>query len=369
MANKYFTYEEDSDYYNDVGDVAVGVEPAVYTVSEFNTYFTGEIDLQQGYNPSTVCKQIVGFETPNVSTGVHQLVKQGYMPTMKSCFASLTTPGTYSISRSNSGITIGSTTYGPSSFRNNFVPHEIFVIIVGGGGGGGGNGYTQVEKDVFNSVIGGAGGGGGVVGYRLRLSGGNYTPKSVVVGKGGSAGSNHASDSYGAGTAGSAGGASKIIVNVPVPASNAGDQTYAQANGGGGGKAGSGNEDGGTSYGSGGAGGTGSFTQSYYGSGTGCKRSGGKGNANSNMNQSDVSDLKFTITTGTGAPSSVVAASHYVGGSPYNVSNSYLAGGCSYGAGVHQRSATAGTQGGVGGGGGAGMSRSAGKNGAAYFYY
>lgn len=361
MANKYFTYEEDSDYYNDIGDVAVGVEPAVYTVSEFSTYFTGEIDLQQG-SSSVTCKQIVGFETPNHSNGVHMLVKQGYMPTMKSCFASLTSAGTYAISRSNSGIKIGSTTYGPSSFRNNYVPHEIFVVIVGGGGGGGGKGYTQVEKNVFNQVIGGGGGGGAVVGYRLSFSS-NITPKSIVVGAGGAAGSNHASDSYGAGTNGTAGGASKIIVTVPVGFTNPGDQAYAQANGGGAGGKGTGNEDGATTYGSGGAGGTGSYT------GTGCKRSGGAGNTNSNMSRCDVSDLKFTITTGTGAPQSVVASGHATSGSPYNSANSFLSGGCSYGSGAHQRGATAGIQKGTGGGGGAGLTLCAGAPGAAYFYY
>ena len=361
MANKYFTYEEDSDYYNDTGDVASGVEPAVYTVSEFNTYFKGETNLQHGdYNEN--CKQVVGFKTPNNTNGVYQFVKQGYMPTMNSCFASITSAGTYAISRSSSGIKIGSTTYGPSSFRNNFVPWEIFVVIVGGGGGGGGAGYTEVEKDVFEKVIGGGGGGGAVVGYRLSF-GSNITPKSIVVGAGGAAGSNHASDSAGSGTAGGAGGASKIIVNVPAVYTNPGDQAYAQANGGGLGGGGRGDEDGGKTYGAGGSGGTGSFT------GTGCKRSGGSGNTNSNMSRCDVSDLNFTITKGTGAPESNVASAHYTSGSPYNSANSFLSGGCSYGSGAHQRGATAGIQKGTGGGGGAGLTLCAGAAGAAYFYY
>ena len=196
MANKYIAQN---------GDVTSLAEPKVYTKAEFSTYYTGETELQKAGSDTTNVV-LSGFSITGTACSC---VKKGYMPTDKSCFASITSTGTYNISRTNSGITIGSTTYGPSSFRNSFVPYEIFVVLVAGGGGGGGGGSKEIDKDEYERVLGGGGGGGGVVAFRLNLA--TYTAgATLTVGAGGAAGSDSSVSDAGDGTNGNGGTATSI---------------------------------------------------------------------------------------------------------------------------------------------------------------
>lgn len=127
---------------------------------------------------------------------------RGTMPVATN-FYTITSPGTYSITRSDSFLTIGSTTFYPSNFpRINAIPKIIGIMACGGGGGGGGAGGT------FLGAGCGGGGGGYAIGVVNLKSSGAFI---VVVGGGGGAGAPGGYDGNPSG--GGAGGDTYISIN------------------------------------------------------------------------------------------------------------------------------------------------------------
>ena len=146
----------------------------------------------------------------NVNGSSATFVKKGCYPTCSKSIWSSTTPGSYQISRTDTSLTIGSSTFYSTDFRCNSIPHELIILTVGAGGGGGGNGYFSPGKDKsgYVKVSGGAGGGGAQVIGRLKISN-DYT-YYVAVGAGGATGSDGSSGAKSTGATGSAGGGSSV---------------------------------------------------------------------------------------------------------------------------------------------------------------
>ena len=282
MANKYIAQN---------GDVTALGASQVYTQAPFSEKFTGESSLQKaGTNTTNV--ELTGFKIDGTTCSV---VKKGYMPTMN-LFHYIFSSGYYTLSRTDTALTIGSTTFTPDKFRDGVVPHEIIVLAVGGGGGGGGNGYYEVEKDTFKKLPGGAGSAGGKVVGRLNFD--KYSTYNLRVGGGGSAGSDGASDSNSKGWNGNSGGDTYVLVD--------GSNYYTfLGKGGGGGEGGVGNC---TEWSSCRAGGTGNdyggwgVANESYGGTYSVNSHGGYGNINSNTSRSGTTALNYTTTEGTGAP-------------------------------------------------------------------
>ena len=280
----------------------------------------------------------------------------GCFPT-PTLFASLTSGSSLTISRSDSGITIGSTTYGPSTFRNSVVPKLIGVLLVGGGGGGGGTGMDKGNKSGYNVDPGGSGGGGGVASFVLDLS---YTYK-VTIGSGGSGGSNGSTSSRpSAGTNGSDGTGTILYIN---------STQLVSALGGGGGIRGL---EGASDTGHGGTGKAASFVNSYssYLFGT-MSTKGSNGQNPRNGGSSAVSLSRVFATAGQAATtffSNSATDYSYSSGDSYR--HSYANGGSSYGIGGHKSPTSTSVNPGYGGGGGAnGYGSQAGGGGGAFFYY
>lgn len=298
----------------------------------------------------------------------------GRLPTQTK-FAEITSAGTYNITWDSSGLTIGSTTYPASSFRNGKVPEYIGIIIAGAGGGGGGFGADLGDKNGYNRKPSGAGGGGGVGAYVISLIGRKEEPMlhQVVIGAGGSGGSwSDSSDDArpSTGGAGGSGGVSKIICREKGTTV---DIVVVTANGGSGGAGGVG--DGGTST-SGGSGGTvttsmGTTTAGnpygYY-RGSCAGGSGGSYNSSSGSNTGGgaTSLTSFSFTTDAGVPTSTMfnnASSSYSWDSSDGYRNTWNGGGASFGNGG--TNSTAPTK----GGGGCSNSNSSGASGYCAFYY
>lgn len=359
MSNKY--YQKVSSAYQDIYDLC---ELQAYTAAPFSSSFTGE----------TYAFQKAGSNTSNVTLNNYIIgdtactaVKKGRMPT-PTLLGSFTVPGSYTLTRSNSGITVTgpnsySQTISASQFRSLTVPKEIIVRCVGGGGGGGGNGWWSPGKDKggFVRICGGAGGGGGIAVGRVVLSNNTY---NFAVGAGGGVGSDGSASDNSLGATGGTGGTSSFV-------SSALQAWYISASGGsgGGGGDGRGSSEDSISAGTGGSGGSASINVTYGGT-----RSGSAGNQLQNHQRSAISALTFTTTAGTGAPAnSVFVTAKNNNGSPYNYDDldgngSYFSGGCSLGYGVYPVSGNE-ARAGVGGGGGGGSLKTDGMPGGVYLYY
>ena len=292
----------------------------------------------------------------------------GHLPT-KTFISSITTAGSYTLKRTNTELTIGSTTYPASSFRDGVVPYEIVVCLTGGGGGGGGNAWFSPGKNKsgYNMAPGGGGAAGTSLVARILLN--TDETLSIIIGDGGAAGSTGGSSSSGGdGTAGSGGGPTGIT-------NSSGASRWRVAGGAGGGGASRSGDDGASA----GAPGDGnanydfycnsSYTLSYY------VVAGGHGNTYGHHDFAKGPDaIKFYITSGTGAPESSFGGSHSNTGSAYNKSTdegtgSYLSGGCSLFGDGNWFSGGTWKQGGAGGGGSSGTTVHKGNAGGAYFYY
>jgi hypothetical protein len=117
--------------------------------------------------------------------------------------------GTSTLKRTADKLIVGSTEFGPDSFRCGVVPEEYVVVVVGGGGGGGGTGYTEYEKNTYKMCPGGAGGGGGIVVARIKLP--LNVEHSIVVGTSGNGGKSGDIETISSGAAGTSGGQSSIL--------------------------------------------------------------------------------------------------------------------------------------------------------------
>lgn len=278
----------------------------------------------------------------------------GCLPTQTE-FARVTSGSSLSISRTDSGITIGSVTYGPSSFRNSVVPKIIGILLCGGGGGGGGVGYDKGSKSGYNVDAGGGGGGGGIYTCVLDLTA--VSGISLTIGSGGAGGASGSSSSRPSnGSTGSTGGDTKLNYSTRI---------WLYGKGGSGGTGGVGD----SSRGSGGAGGAG--THNSYGSGLSpITVSGGAGGSCNNNTTSGGCLLSRVFSTVTGNIStslflSTGQQSSYGSGDSYR--KSYAGGGSSFGKGGDLYGNE---DPGYGGGGAAsGYGSQSGGGGIAVFYY
>lgn len=127
------------------------------------------------------------------------------------------------LTRTDSALTIGSSTWGPSDFRDGVIPLYLGFFIAGGGGGGGGSG----------GVNGGNGGGGGGFAYFIhKFTGGTTETLNLYYGARGTGGykeENTADTSYYA--RGKSGGTTSITRSIPGTSAT----TIASASGGTGG--------------------------------------------------------------------------------------------------------------------------------------
>ena len=278
----------------------------------------------------------------------------GYLPKQTE-FARVTSGSSLSITRSDSGITIGSVTYGPSSFRNSVVPKIIGILLCGGGGGGGGVGYDKGNKSGYNVDAGGGGGGGGIYTFVLNLT--TVSNISLTIGSGGAGGANGSSSSRpSSGSNGSDGTDTKLNYSTRI---------WLYGKGGKGGVGGVGD----SSRGAGGAGGAG--THNSYGSGLSpVAVSGGAGGSCNNNTTSGGCNLSRVFSTVDGNSStslffSTGQQSSYGSGDSYR--KSYAGGGSSFGVGGELYGSTSPGYG--GGGAASGYGSQSGGGGIAVFYY
>ena len=102
-----------------------------------------------------------------------------------------TSSGDVTMTRTSSSLTIGTSTFSASSFRDGVIPRFIYILAVGGGGGGGGT---------TGSSNGTGGGGGGIVGAVIDLT--VYSSVTLRVGPGGVGGHKTVVNTNGITTAG-----------------------------------------------------------------------------------------------------------------------------------------------------------------------
>ena len=119
-------------------------------------------------------------------TSIEQLscVAAGAFPTFGYRLCSYTTPGTYTVTRNSSNLTVGDVTLSKNNFRDGVIPKFIIAVVQGAGGGGGGTTFTD---------DGCGGGAGGFVAGVIKLP--ENCMLSLVVGKGGKGGDLHPSGS------------------------------------------------------------------------------------------------------------------------------------------------------------------------------
>lgn len=282
-----------------------------------------------------------------------QFVEKGYLPTQTK-FAELTSAGTYAVSVSDTSLTIGSTTYPASHFRNGAVPKYVGVMLCGGGGGAGGYGCDKGDKNGYNVTQGGGGGGGGVMLAVIDIR----ALSSIVIGSGGGGGPTGSSDSRpSTGSNGGTGG--QTVLNF-ISGATAG------CYGGSGGKGGKGNSGSNDSvWGDGGAGGeywcnesSGIFSPWYHPGGKGgvCGGNGGQGTGSG----------EYSFTTGAGIDTTIMFDTPNTGqtvNSGNGFRSSWAGGGGSIGSG-----ATSSASASMGGGGASGKSAN-GATGYCAFYY
>lgn len=361
MAGKYYQKINGVDY-----DVATLCEPKVHDAAPgFGSLFTGEGEFQKA-----------GTDTANIALDGYAVdgtaitaVKRGHYPTFNSLIGSFDSPGTYTITRSDDYLAIGSTKLKTTSFTNQTIPHELIFVVVGAGGGGAGCGWYEPDKDVYKPIEGGAGGGGAVVAARVAID--NNKPITAVVGAGGSCGSSKSGSSSTSGNNGANGGDSYLRIN---------NTTVITAGGGKGGTGGSPKgEDDNEGYWHGNGGGGGSATVSVN-STTGPvfkaeSISGGGGEDGPGL-YSHRARLEFTTASGTGATKYEVVEYLFEdlsNGDPDWLGGSFFSGGWSYGNGGYRSKGDSTTYTpSFGGGGGAGTHSTivqSGANGCILIYY
>ena len=282
-----------------------------------------------------------------------QFVEKGYLPTQTK-FAELTSAGTYYVDVSATSLTIGSTTYPASHFRNGTIPRYIGVMLCGAGGGAGGYGCDKGDKDGFNITQGGGGGGGGVLLLVIDI----YNLSSVVIGSGGGGGPTGSSDSRpSTGSTGGTGG--QTVLNF-ISGATAG------CYGGSGGKGGKGNSGSNDSvWGDGGAGGT-SWCNEAYAVYSQTHSPGGKGGVCGSSGGQGTGSGLYSFTNGAGIDTTVMfdtpnTGQAIDGGNSYR--NSWAGGGGSIGSGATDSASAS-----MGGGGASGKSQN-GATGYCAFYY
>lgn len=367
-------------YYLSGNDITSLAEPRITswagtTKTNFSTYYLGDataIDaLHKGGSDTTNVNNYASWAY-NYNGSPISFTQRGYLPTNLHNFGTITNTGTtnkfWYVERTDAGIYFKNPnggidySYPASTFRNGYVPHEIFVIFVAGGGGGGGWGYYDSNGDSKGGeavpIVGGAGGGGGVYAARVVIN--DYSRDGTwQCGVGGAAGSDGSTSSNSTGGAGSRGGNSGIYIN-------GGELLGCVAKGGNGGRGGVGNSNG---TGTPGSGGTGGLGEGGY-----CKRvatmAGGDGNNYNNITRTGTSGMSGVyITEDTGSPMLTLLNAKDNNLTSENTksnagSGAYFSGGCSYDFG---RWPNGGPN--TGGGGGSGTIKSAGGGGAIILYY
>lgn len=293
------------------------------------------------------------YSVDSVDNGQVIGVRKGCLPTQTK-FAEITSTGTFNISVTDSSLTIGSTTYPASHFRNGVIPSYIGVMLCGGGGGAGGYGCDKGDKDGYNVTQGGGGGGGGVMLLVININ----ALISVVIGSGGGGGSTGSSDSRpSTGSTGGTGG--QTILNFLSGAT-------AGCYGGAGGKGGKGNSGSNDSvWGDGGAGGT-SWCNEAYSAYSPTHISGGKGGVCGSSGGQALGSGAYSFTTGAGVATTTMFNNSNTGqtvDSGNGFRNSWAGGGCSIGSGATNSISAS-----MGGGGSSGKSAN-GATGYCAFYY
>ncbi len=211
MAGKYNRLLDAGTDYETVEDIVELFEPQVHTAaSGFGTadgsLFKGEGPFQQA-GTNTVNSTLDDYK---VNSEPFTAVKRGCYPYLNAtgtsnkgkpanCFHKITSYGTYTISRSNSTLKIGSSTFSASDFSCGEIPSQIIVFLVGAGAGGGGRGMYVKDKDESWWVAGGTGGRGGLAVARIDLTAASFDDIQVTVGQGLAAGSDGSSDELSAG--------------------------------------------------------------------------------------------------------------------------------------------------------------------------
>jgi len=368
MATGQFNYK----YSNEFVDIETICEPYVYSYPQNPglKYFYSDADSADPQSLETrfqkaatnTWAQSVRPAFTDASGSFPNIAKKGTFPT-PTVFATYTGPNVVNFSYSSSGITIGSATYGPSSFRGGAVPTYIGVILVGGGGGGGGTGMDKGNKSGYNVDPGGSGGGGGVASFIINIAAAqSEVVRQLCVGNGGSGGSNGStSDRPSAGTTGNRGGTSYIYISTRGHA--------VEATGGYGGVRGL---EGASDTGNGGSGGsyaTLNDFDTYCYDFTGVN--GSAGNNCRSQTSTAVSLSRVFSNVGQSATTfynNPATNRNYDSGDSYR--NSYANGGSSYGVGGHKSPTATDVSPGYGGGGGAsGKASQDGGGGIAIFYY
>ena len=143
MASGYASNGTDLDNFCEHYVSAKPISKSGYDLSDYK--INGE-SIVNRYNKPNTDEWASSFSKLYVKGETVPICRIGRLPTQTK-FAELTSAGTYNIDWDSSGLTIGSTTYPASTFRNGKVPEYIGIIIAGGGG-----------TSSNNYVAGGAGG-------------------------------------------------------------------------------------------------------------------------------------------------------------------------------------------------------------------
>ena len=144
-------------YYLGGTDITALAEPRITswagtTKTDFSTYFQGDDTAINALHKGGSDTENVNYYSAwayNHNGYPISFTKRGYLPTNLHNFGTITNTGSSSkfwyVERTDAGIYFKDPnsggidySYPASTFRNGYVPHEIFVIFVGGGGGGGG---------------------------------------------------------------------------------------------------------------------------------------------------------------------------------------------------------------------------------------
>lgn len=116
-----------------------------------------------------------------INTGYYQAgnpivgTAAGYFPTLNHWVYQITSPGEYTLSRSDTNLTVGSSQFNAATFKEGTVPYCLGVLVHGAGGGGGGTWWTD---------DGTGGGAGGCIAGVLKLTG----TATLHIGAGGAGG-------------------------------------------------------------------------------------------------------------------------------------------------------------------------------------
>lgn len=357
MAGKYYQRINSVDY-----DLTTLCEPKVHDAAPgFGTEFEGETFQKAGTDTENITLDGYTVDGSAITT-----VKNGRYPSFSKTIWFCGTAGIYELKRTDSILTIGSSTFYPSDFRGGVIPSEFIVLVVGAGAGGGGCGYFSPKKDKsgFSKIAGGAGGGGGAAIGRIKLTG--DTKATIFVGSGGKAGTSGSSSSRSSGGTGGEGDSS-VIYGPDGNAGLYGTRSY-------GGTGGKPSGDDAATAGTGGVGGHGElnsdnnnkyFVNVQFGKG-------GKGNYYRSHTNTACEALEYLPTSNTGATSKLIITKKTNNASTENKDdgvNSYYSGGCSYGFGKFFTSSSTIGNGGAGGGGVAGTIVSAGNAGYVEIWY